>query len=224
MIAGTQAWWFLSRGSGIVAWCILAVTNLWGIVMVTRIFRARRPAWMLDLHRWLGALAIITTGIHLAGLVADTYVHFGWTEILLPNGSAWRTGAVTWGVIALYVLIAIEVTSLLMQFLPRRVWHSIHLLSYMLFAIATVHGIQAGTDAGNRVFVGSVGAAIAALLVGVTVRVVRGRAGVGVGSRRRTRVVPQRDRRPVAKVVDLAHRGRVEAEVEAELSRLADGA
>ncbi|HEY4331419.1 MAG TPA: ferric reductase-like transmembrane domain-containing protein [Ilumatobacteraceae bacterium] len=175
MIAGTQAWWFLSRGSGIVAWLMLAATNLWGIMMVTRVVRGLRPAWMLDLHRWLGALAIITLGIHLGGLVADTYVHFGWREILVPQGSAWKTGAVTWGVISMYLLVVIELTSLVMKHLPRRVWHSIHLLSYVLFAFATVHGALAGTDSDNRIYIGTVAFIVAFVAIGLSVRLLRAR-------------------------------------------------
>jgi methionine sulfoxide reductase heme-binding subunit len=44
------------------------------------------------------------------------------------------------------------VTSLAMRKLPRRTWYAIHLSSYVIFAIATVHGLTAGTDRHNAVF------------------------------------------------------------------------
>jgi DMSO/TMAO reductase YedYZ heme-binding membrane subunit len=158
-----QTWWFVSRASGMVAWVVLGATCLWGILLITRMLKpADRPAWLLDLHRWLGALAVATTLVHMAALVADNFVHFGWKELLVPNASPWKTGPVTWGIFAFYLLLIIEISSLLMKKMPRRLWHSIHLLSYVLFAIATVHGIQAGTDASNVMFIiiGSGGAAI----------------------------------------------------------------
>lgn len=169
----SQIWWFLSRGSGIVAWLTIAATNVWGIVMVTRIFRAARPAWMLDLHRWLGALAIITTAVHMGALVADSYVYFGWKQLFVPNGSDWKAAAVTWGVVAFYLMVVIQLTSLMMKRLPRRLWHSIHLLSYVLFACATVHAALAGTDRSNRVYVAAVVAVVAVVIGGVTLRVTR---------------------------------------------------
>ena len=46
----------------------------------------------------------------------------------------------------MYLLVAIEITSLLMKHMSRRVWHGIHLSSYVLFPLATVHGIMVGTD------------------------------------------------------------------------------
>jgi sulfoxide reductase heme-binding subunit YedZ len=172
----SQIWWFMSRGSGIVAWVLLAATCLWGILMVTRIFTPLRPAWMLDLHRWLGTLTIVVTGFHIGGLVADNYVHFGWSEVLLPDASAWRTSAVTWGVLSLYVLVLVQLSSLLMKRIPRRLWHSIHLSSYLLFAMTTVHAVLAGTDRGNRVYVLGVALAVSTLILGLTVRITRGRA------------------------------------------------
>lgn len=171
----TQIWWFLSRGSGIVAWVMLATTCLLGIAMSTKGFRLARPAWVLDLHRWVGALAVITTGLHLGGLVADNYVHFAWREILLPQASAWRRSAVTWGVIALYLMAVIQLTSWTMKHLPRRLWHGIHLFSYVLFGCATVHGALAGTDSGNRVYVGGVALGVALVTLALFVRVARRR-------------------------------------------------
>ena len=112
----SQTWWYLSRASGIVAWVLLTVACLWGVLMVTRMLKpADRPAWMLDLHRWLGALSVITTGVHLAALVADNYVHFGWAEILVPQASEWKRWPVTMGVIAFYILLVVEASSLLMK-------------------------------------------------------------------------------------------------------------
>jgi methionine sulfoxide reductase heme-binding subunit len=149
-----QIWWYLSRSSGIVAWMLLAASCLWGVLMVTRMLKpADRPAWMLDLHRWLGALSVITTGIHLGALVADNYVHFGWAEIFVPQASEWKTVPVTLGVIAFYFLLLIEASSLMMKKLPRPVWHGIHLTSYLCFVLATAHGVYAGTDRKNLFFI-----------------------------------------------------------------------
>ena len=55
-----------------------------------------------------------------------------------------------WGIVAMYLLIAIQVTSLLMRRLPRRLWHGIHLTSFVVFVAGTVHGFQSGADRSNR--------------------------------------------------------------------------
>jgi predicted ferric reductase len=143
-----QIWWYLARASGLVAWLFLAVAVVWGLLLSTRLLQGRRrPAWLLDLHRWLGGLAATFTGIHLAGLVADSYEHFGIREIAIPFASEWRPEAVAWGVVALYLLVAVQATSLLMRRLPRRLWKSVHYLSFVLFFMASLHAAAAGTDA-----------------------------------------------------------------------------
>ncbi|MCP3933782.1 MAG: hypothetical protein GY708_00265 [Actinomycetia bacterium] len=148
-----QIWWYVSRASGVVAWVLLALSMCWGLLVSTRAANsAGRPANILELHRYLSLLSVLFTGIHIAGLVADDYVHFGWSETLVPWASEWRPTAVAWGVLGLYLLIAIELTSLLRKHLPRRIWRAIHMASFGLFVFATLHGIQAGTDMGNLWF------------------------------------------------------------------------
>lgn len=149
-------WWYLSRAAGMVAWITMAATCLWGVLLITRMLKpADRPAWLLDLHRWLGALTVITTACHMLFLVFDNYpgAQFGWKELFVPRGAAWKTTAIMWGVFAFYMLVIVQGTSLMMKKLPRRLWHYIHLTSYMLFLIATVHGVQAGTDRKNLFFI-----------------------------------------------------------------------
>ena len=173
----SQTWWYLSRASGIVAWVLLTVACLWGVLMVTRMLKpADRPAWMLDLHRWLGALSVTTTGVHLAALVADNYVHFGWAEILVPQASEWKRWPVTMGVIAFYILIVVEASSQLMKKLPQPVWHGIHLTSYICFGFASAHGVYAGTDRRNLLFMVFGSGLLFVLAFATVARYLQGRA------------------------------------------------
>lgn len=147
MLASTQLWWFIARASGIVAWGLLAASVLWGLALTTKILGPRpRANWLLDLHRFLGGLAVVFTAIHLLSLALDSYMHFGLTEMLVPLTSEYRPAAVAWGVVGMYLLIAIELTSVLRARIPRRVWRHAHLLGVPLFAVASVHGLTAGTD------------------------------------------------------------------------------
>jgi methionine sulfoxide reductase heme-binding subunit len=142
-----QLWWYIARSGGIVAWALLAASVLWGLALSTKVLRGRpRPNWILDLHRFLGGLALVFTGIHVVALVFDSYVHFGLAEVLVPFASAWHPVAVAWGVIGLYLLIAVEVTSLARKRISKRMWRMTHYLSFPLFLLTTVHALSAGTD------------------------------------------------------------------------------
>jgi len=144
-----QLWWHLARSSGIVAWALSVLAILWGLALSTKAAGTSvRPAWLLDLHRFLGTLTVAFLGIHVGALVADSYLRFGWAEILVPMTSTWRPGAVTWGVVAAYALVAVQVSSLLMRRLPRRIWRTIHLTSYLVYVSGTIHAVTAGTDDG----------------------------------------------------------------------------
>jgi predicted ferric reductase len=145
-----QLSWYVARATGIVAWVLLAAGVLWGLAISTKAFRGRaRPNWMLDLHRFLGGAGVVLVGLHLVALVADGFVHIGPAELLVPFASDYRPAAVAWGVVAMYALVADELTSLLRHRLSKRAWRRAHALGFPLFASATVHGITAGTDAGS---------------------------------------------------------------------------
>ncbi len=156
-IAPEKLTWYLSRSSGMVAWLLVTASVVWGLALSARLFSARTsPGWMLDLHRFFGGTAVTLVGVHLAALVADNYAHFGWRQILIPFTEAERaeriTTAVAWGVMAMYLLVAVELTSLLRRRLPGRLWRKVHYLSFPLYVLCTLHGFQAGTDRKVKAF------------------------------------------------------------------------
>ena len=142
-----QLWWYVARSGGIVAWALLGASVLWGLALSTKVTNGKpRPNWILDMHRFLGGMALLFTGIHVISLMLDSYVHFGLSEVLVPLASAWHPVAVAWGVIGLYLLLAVELTSLARKKIPKRLWRMTHFLSFPLFLSTTVHALTAGTD------------------------------------------------------------------------------
>jgi predicted ferric reductase len=160
-----QIWWYLSRSSGIVAMVLLVATTVWGILLATRVLKpVDRPAWLLDLHRWLGGTALVMTVLHLVGLYFDGFVNFGPVELLLPGASSYRPLAVAIGVVSMYLLVAVQATSLMRRRLSKRVWRGVHLSSYALVWGAMIHAEMSGTDVTSRLY-----QLLMALMAGVTV-------------------------------------------------------
>lgn len=148
-----KTWWYLSRSSGIVAMVLLLLSVVWGILLVTRALKPMdRPAWLLDMHKWLGGTALVMTGLHLLGLYLDGYIEFGLAELFVPGASEYEPLAVAIGVVSLYVMVAVQATSYLRRWLPKRAWRGIHLLSYGLVWAAAIHAGMAGTDTVNRLY------------------------------------------------------------------------
>lgn len=153
MILAASLSWYVARSGGLVAWLACAASVGWGLTLSSRLVRRRgAPAWLLASHRFLGLLAVIFVGVHLVGLWFDAYVPFGPAELFIPMRSSFKPLAVAWGIVALYLLVAVELTSLFMRHIPRRWWHRIHLSSLALLVLATVHGFTAGTDESNALF------------------------------------------------------------------------
>jgi DMSO/TMAO reductase YedYZ heme-binding membrane subunit len=154
--------WYVARAAGLVAWGLLSASVLWGLAMSTRLLRGKiKNSWLLDLHRFLGGLATIFVGVHVLGILADTKIHFGLSQVLVPFASIWRPTAVAWGIAGMYLLLAVELTSLARTKLPTKLWRSLHFLSFPLFFAATLHAITAGTDAHSWMVEGVILAVIA---------------------------------------------------------------
>ena len=186
----SQLWWYTARAGGIVAWALLAASVIWGLLLSTRLRPGGvAPSWILDLHRFLGGLAVVFVGVHVVSIILDSYVHFGLADALVPFAASWHPVWVAWGIVSMYLALAVELTSLIRRSLPTRVWRRIHYLSLPLFAMATMHFVLTGTDAGNPLAV--LGIVIVSLaILGLVVRRIR----------RSRSVAPPRSgaRRPVA--------------------------
>ena len=148
-----KIWWYLARSSGIIALVLLVLSVVWGVLLATRALKPHdRPAWLLDLHRWLGGTALGMTGLHMLGLYLDGYIDYGFTELFVPGASEFRPLAVAIGILSFYVLVAIQATSYMRRWLSKRMWYAIHVLSYGLVWGAAIHAGMAGTDTVNRAY------------------------------------------------------------------------
>ena len=183
--------WYTARAGGIVAWALLAASVVWGLWLSGRVRPfGVRPAWILDLHRFLGGLATIFVGVHVGSILLDSYTSFGLTDVLVPFSASWHPLAVAWGVVAFYVLLAVELTSLARNRLPQRLWRIIHVAALPLFVLSTIHYVAAGTDASNPLSLAAIGVATAAIALLFVRRMeeVRARGGGLIPATTRTRV------------------------------------
>lgn len=176
-------WWWVSRAAGLVAWVVVALAVVWGLLASTKLIRRRGvPAWILDLHRYLGTLTIVFVIVHVAAIWLDSFVKFSAMQLFVPFASTWRPRAVAWGIFATYLLLAIQITSWAMRKLPRRLWHRVHMLSIPMLVVATVHGFLAGTDRSNRAVQWSVFAIGLGIVFLASIRMSPSRARAGAAT------------------------------------------
>jgi sulfoxide reductase heme-binding subunit YedZ len=150
-----STWGYLARSSGIVA-AVLAVASLvWGFLFSARETGNRlRPAWWLDLHNWLGGIALLFTGVHIGALLIGNDYGITLKEVLVPGAAKYQTGDIAWGVLAFYMFTVIVVTSWrpVKKFISRKVWYAIHLVSLPAIVLMFVHGYSSGPDNTARWF------------------------------------------------------------------------
>jgi hypothetical protein len=177
--------WEIIRASGLVAYALLAASALWGLLVSTKLLGRSVSAKALTYtHEGLAVAAVLATAGHAVALVLDSYIDFDAAAVLVPGASEWNPAAVALGVVAMWLAVVITFSFYVRKWIGQRVWRSIHLLSLGGFASALIHGIAAGTDAGNPAVVALyafTGAAVVGLSV---VRIVRAEPARGtVGAR-----------------------------------------
>jgi predicted ferric reductase len=156
----THTWWYVARASGLVAWSAAGLSIVLGLLLAGRLGRRPTAAWRQDLHRFVGGLAVAFLGLHLTALVLDPTVPFGIAALTVPLASTWRPGAVAWGVVAAWLLVVVEGSSLVKRRLPHRVWRRIHTLGLVVWIAGTAHAVTAGTDGSAARWIALIGSAL----------------------------------------------------------------
>ena len=189
--------WYVARAGGLVTWGLLLTTIVWGLLLATRVLGRRpAPASLLSLHPFLGALAVAFLGVHVGAILLDSYTSFGLVDALVPFTGTWHPAAVAGGIVAMYPVVAIEITSLQRHRMSPRAWRAVHLTAYLAFGCATVHMLAAGTDV-NAVLAstGVVAIGTATVFLSAAAYVAPGDQSSGRRAGRRTHL-PTRPRQP----------------------------
>jgi sulfoxide reductase heme-binding subunit YedZ len=121
-----------------------------GIAQVQRLITAGRPQFVVaGLHRNLSLLAVVFIGIHVATTVLNGFAPIGWIDAIVPFRSDYRPLWLGLGALALDLLLAVVITSLLRRRLRYGSWRAVHWLAYACWPIAFVHGLGTGSDGGS---------------------------------------------------------------------------
>ncbi len=145
----SEALWWLSRATGVTTMLLFTTVLVLGLLTAGR----RPPAGdaqtvVVALHRWLslGSLAFLL--VHILSAVVDGYVPIGWYAVLVPFTSAYHPVSVALGTLAVDLLAAVVVTSLLRHRMSERAWKGVHLLAYAMWPLAVAHGILMASSDG----------------------------------------------------------------------------
>ncbi len=165
LASGPSAYWYTTRGAGAVALLLLTASLVMGIVDFSRWQSERWPRFMIDgIHRSLSLFAVVVVAIHVLTTVLDGFTQIGFRDAIVPFASSYRPIWVGAGALALDLLLALIVTSLLRRRVGYRAWRAVHWASYACWPLALVHGLGSGTDA-SLVWMLAISAACLAVVV-----------------------------------------------------------
>ncbi len=139
--------WNLLRAAGIGSYLMLFLSVSWGLVATTGVVTKRisKPASNL-FHQFVATTALVLLAVHLALLLIDEFVPFGALDLVIPMRGEYRPLPVTLGIVAMYAIVIVVVTSWLKSSMSVKWWRAIHLLAIPAFTMALAHGVFAGTD------------------------------------------------------------------------------
>ena len=147
----STTFWYITRASGIVALVLLTLTMILGLTTASRLRTRQWPGFaQQELHRRASMLSMIFLSIHVLTSVLDTYVHIGWLAIVVPFTSPYGRFWVATGAVALDLMVAVFVTSLLRARIRPTTWRAIHWVAYACWPIALLHTFGMGTDSRER--------------------------------------------------------------------------
>lgn len=139
--------WNILRAAGVAAYLALFLSVAWGLVSSTSLVNKRisKPA-STAFHATVASAGLAFLAIHLGGLLVDRFMPFGAAELLIPLRTTFHPIPVAFGIVAMYGIVLVLVSSWARKRVGTVWWRRLHLLAVPIFTLSLLHGLFAGTD------------------------------------------------------------------------------
>lgn len=166
--------WLIARGAGFTAFLLLTAAVTAGLALSLRFKSPRWPAIITkDLHQHLTTLSLWMLGLHLTMLVIDTKSGVPAVSALVPFRTAYRPWATSIGIVAMYTVLAVIISTKLKSRIGHKLWRKLHYLTFLAYGAALAHGLLSGTDTGAT-WASLIYIASAVLVGGLTIKRILG--------------------------------------------------
>jgi methionine sulfoxide reductase heme-binding subunit len=144
-----HAWWLASRSAGIVAYLLLSASVVLGLAMALKLAPPRQTALLRTVHERVALVSLGALAAHGLLLLGDGFLRPGLGGILVPFAMSYRPTWTGVGILAGYLTAGLSLTYYARRQLGARRWRAAHRLIPVAWAMAVVHVIGAGSDAGS---------------------------------------------------------------------------
>lgn len=139
--------WDVARAGGFTAYLLLTLSVAVGLALTMHWQSPRWPRIInAELHNFLTLLALVFTGVHVLAALLDPFTAFGLNEVLIPFASHYRPLWMALGIVALYLGLAIGLSTWLRPLIGYAWWRRLHVFTLLCYALVTVHGLATGSD------------------------------------------------------------------------------
>lgn len=154
MTGGTSisqhAWWLAGRASGVVAMALVTLSVGIGLTMSARLMRRPGVARRLTaVHEQAALAGLVAIAVHGLTLLGDPWLHPGLSGIAVPFANTYRPLWTGLGIVGGWLAAVLGLSFYARRWIGPRLWRRAHRATVVVYALALIHTIGAGTDAGS---------------------------------------------------------------------------
>lgn len=170
-LVDTKAFWFFSRASGLVAYLLLWMSVMAGLLISSRASAVVSPKSALAVHQMTSGTALAFAVFHGLVLVGDGFLSLSLMELLLPFFGTFKPLWMAAGQIALLLSAAVLASTSMRRSLGNKTWRALHYGAFLAYWLALAHALALGTDTGRPIIYGFYALTGAAVLWLTTIRI-----------------------------------------------------
>ena len=143
-------WWLASRASGVVALVLVTVSVAIGLTMASKVVTTRgvRPV-LARVHEHTALAGLIAIAVHGITLIGDAWLNPGVDGVLIHFSMGYQPLYTGLGTIAGYLAVALGLSFYARRRIGAKLWRKAHRATVVVYVLAIVHTLGAGTDAGS---------------------------------------------------------------------------
>lgn len=144
----SHAWWLASRASGLIALALITISVALGLALSGRMTsKPGLPRILNAIHEQTAVTALVAIAVHGLTLLGDPWLNPGPAGISIPFVMAYRSLWTGLGIVGGYMAAILGLSFYIRRRIGPRLWRKAHRLMIVVYGLAVVHTIGAGTDA-----------------------------------------------------------------------------
>jgi sulfoxide reductase heme-binding subunit YedZ len=145
-----HGWWLVSRSAGVVALLLIAASVLIGLTLAAGLGGPpQRRRALVALHEHAATTGLAAIGLHGVTLLGDAWLHPGLAGISVPFVMDYRPAYTASGIVAGYLAAILGLSFYARRRIGGRRWRKLHRATPVVYVLALIHTIGAGSDAGT---------------------------------------------------------------------------